>query len=337
MAAENALIASLRERVVRVESARKAARRSSWMQVVLGIFLFVLCLPWIGGVALGSVWTLGNVLVQDPSPLLVGVVLFGAAAIAIWLLYLFARALFRWVGDANPAYEQAFREHVVLPSLGDALPGVSPMLDGPVTMEDFDASSLFLPKADDFSAPYGFTGKAGSVTFRGSMLDVRKWSYSNERKMRIRVPYFRGIFVHIAGPMPLPGTLRLVHLEVYEGWNGQQWGVERRGATVKTQSGNPQFDALAAVVLDEQSNGMPPVPAALLQAWLGLDASIGKPVFLALNQTGVYLTVATGTERLPLEPRVQFANRPEELAEELELLRKVVQGVETLRRALAIG
>jgi hypothetical protein len=42
MAAENALIASLRDRVGRVEAARKAARRSGWVRVALGVILFLL-------------------------------------------------------------------------------------------------------------------------------------------------------------------------------------------------------------------------------------------------------------------------------------------------------
>jgi hypothetical protein len=91
------------------------------------------------------------------------------------------------------------------------------------------------------------------------------------------------------------------------------------------------------VVLDQEHGGMPPVPPALAQAWLDLDVLIGHPVFLALNQTGIYLAVATRMGRLPLDSRVQLANRPEELAEDLALLQRIVQGVETLRKALALG
>lgn len=337
MHTENARMVSLRERVNRVEAARKAARRSGWMRVLLGVFLFLLCLPWVGGIILGSLWTLGNVLVDDPSVPLVLIVTLASAAIAIGSLFLLARALFRWLGDAQPAYAQSFRQQVTLPSLREALPGLSPILDGPITLQDFDASALFLPNADDFSAPFGFHGNAGALPFRGSMLDVRKLGYSHEHRMQVRVPFFRGIFLHMAHPVPLPSTLRLVHAQVYEGWDRNTWDIKRRAHTVKARGNNPHFDAVAMVVLDEQHDGMPPVPPALLQAWLELDALIGKPVFLAFNQSGIYLAVATGTERLLLEPRTQFANRPEELADELALLQRTVQGVEVLRKALAFS
>lgn len=58
-----------------------------------------------------------------------------------------------------------------------------------------------------------------------------------------------------------------------------------------------------------------------------------RPVFASFNATGLYLAVAIRSgDRFPLEERLNTANRPEELADDIELMERVVRALEMLRR-----
>ncbi|HBY62084.1 MAG TPA: hypothetical protein DEH78_19870, partial [Solibacterales bacterium] len=190
--------------------------------------LMALCLALFAGSVVGALWVTGTFLSTSTWALLVAGL--GAAALTLGLsFWVFGRFL-RWGEGAETAYQEAFRQVVILPSLREALPQCAVNVTGEIDLARFEASELFQKGAQEVKATCGFAGEAGGARFRGSILRVTRQSYSSERKGNVTIPYLTGIFVHLEtqAARGAVGTVRLADAKVYEGWDRQRGGVLRR-------------------------------------------------------------------------------------------------------------
>lgn len=332
MSETGALETSLRARIAQVEPLRKQARRTEWLRIVGVAALVLLGLALLAGSAVGSLWVMGNYVTKNM------IAVFGVMLVSVGVVvYVSVRtvnAFLHWREGDNTIYVDQFREHVIAATLREALPGCSTALEGMIDAAAFEASELFAKGPDQFRSTGGFSGTARGAPFRGSVLQVKKKTYSSERRTDVLVPYLTGIFVQLQFPVDVRSTVRLVDARVYEGWEGLKWGVVRRGRTVKAKSGIAEFDANSMVVLDEGETAVPPIPESLYRKFLEVRELVGQPVFVSLNATGLYVVVAVEADRLPLEERLNTANRPEALAREFELIRRTAKAAAILREAL---
>ncbi len=334
MTRNETLVAALRQRIPLVEALRRRARSVAWRRAAGCLVLGVLFLAALAGAVVGSLWVLGNFVTQNlwivvPSML--------ASVVAVVVLFVGAfKAAARWGEDVERRYVTTFRSQVVLPTLGEGLPGCTPSVDGLIDIATFDASALFSPHHDHrlFESHYGLTGRVQGAPLRGSMVRARKHVHSREgRQHQPDVTFFKGIFFHVDYPVDVPGTVRLVDDRLYLGADRPEWGISRRENTVRVQSGFDAFDRESLAVVDQGQEVIPPLPEAAFHVWPKVRALIDRPVFASFNATGLYLAVAIRSgDRLPLEERLNTANRAEDLADDIELLQRVVRALEMLRQ-----
>ncbi len=327
--------AALRARIAQVEPLRKKARRTEWLRVLGVAILVLLGLALLAGAAVGSIWVVGNFVTTNMA-VVIGVMLV-SASLSVYASVRAVNAFLHWREGDVAAYEEQFRRQVIAATLREALPGCATSLDGVIDAAVFEASALFSRGPDLIRSTGSFSCTCGGTRFRGSVMQVKRESYSSERRTNVKIPTMTGVFVHLERPVDVRSTVRLADARVYEGWEGLKWGVARRANTVKAASGVAEFDTDSMVVLDEGETAVPPMPKRLYERFVEVRKLVGQPIFVSLNATGVYLAVAVEAERLPLEPRLNTANRPEELAGEFELLRRTVGGVNILSEALPGG
>ncbi len=331
MPSNPALIAAFDQRLPQLESMRRRTRSLALLQFSGYITLSAFYLALLAGGFVGTIWFLGNHVTQNLAVVFgfAMVVAVGVVALAIISFKRFSR----WRGDAQYEYISAFRSQAVIPTLRDFLPGLSTNVEAAMSVETFKASELFEPRHDRFEASYGFEGNLGGVRFTGSAIRVWKHISDVRHERKEDVTYFKGLFFHLERPMSWPGTVRLVDREHYAAGKAGGIRVIRRGGTVQVSNMVQAFDPEAMLVIDESVGTPPPIPEQMFRTWVELRKLLGKPIFVSFNATGVYLALAIPeSQRWPLEERLHTENKAEELAEDTELLQRVLRGVELLRR-----
>lgn len=331
MPANPAVVAAFAQRLAPLEAVRRKTSRIVLAQLAGYVTIFVVFLALLVGGFVGTVWFLGNHVTQNLA------VVFGSALVVavgvVALAVLSFKRFSRWRGDAQDQYQTAFRNQAVIPVLRDFLPGLSIRAEGAISVDTFKASELFEPRHDRFKAVYGFEGNLGGVRFTGSTLRAWKNIQDVRHERKEDVTYFKGLFFHLERPVGWPGTVRLVDREHYT--TGEAGGIRlvRRGRTVHASNVAEAFDSQAMLVIDEAVATPPAIPEPVFRTWLELRKLLGKPLFVSLNASGVYLALAIPeAQRWPLEDRLHTPNQAEELAEDTELLQRALQAVGLLRR-----
>jgi hypothetical protein len=342
MDAPSPFLSALEARLAGIAEVRRregAANRRSLLKLVLAV---VATLVLLAGGTIGALWVTGR-FISSHSLALLGAVLCAWAAIGLLVYRMFSAAM--RTGDAETQdLKRAFREQVLIPTLQEALPGCEVTAD---TLFDQDAvrvSRLFHGNFNRLAHTCGFAGQAGGAAFQATVLRIayrefreplqprmgrgghkRKW---NDHRFG---HFFSGLLVRIDRPGPFASTVRLAD-PVYQ---QRPYGYETARAVnvVLAKTGDAAFDSEFLLVLDQEHPQAPPIPDALRRLCGELRQRFDRPVFLSFTAAGIYLAVATGDGRLPLQ--VEFLEEPaaEVLAEELELLRKVPGAVEAAVRA----
>ncbi|MCL4795245.1 MAG: hypothetical protein KJZ84_11835 [Bryobacteraceae bacterium] len=346
MDAPSPFLSALEARLAGIAEVRRreeAANRRSLLRLVSAVVATVVLLA---GGTIGVLWVMGNFVSRQPLALF-------AAALCVWALvgYLAYRMFGGSLrtGDAEAHdLKRAFREQVLLPTLREALPGCEVTTDTLFDQDAVRASRLFHGNFNRLAHTCGFAGQAGGAAFQATVLRIayrefreplqprlgrgghkRKW---NDHRFG---HFFSGLLVRIDRPGPFASTVRLAD-PVYQ---HRPYGYETARAVnvVLAKTGDAAFDSEFLLVLDQEHPQAPPIPEALRRLCGELSQRFDRPVFLSFTATGIYLAVATGDGRLPLQ--VEFLEEPaaEVLAEELELIRKAPAAVEVVQRALAAG
>lgn len=320
---EPALAAVLAERLARVEPLRRAASRTEWQRLAAYGAAGLAFLALLPAAAVGSMWLLGNFVTQN-LVIVVPAMLATVAGVIALAIVTFKR-LTRWRAAPEADYRAAFRSEVIVPTLREALPGfvvdAAPAFDAAA----FDASALFAPARDRHEVSLALTGTIDGQQLRVSVLRVWRHSYSHDRKQSADVTIFRGLQVHAPAATGQRGTVRVVSRHEYQGGDRPEWGVVRRGGTVRVTQPVDGLPQDAALVLDEGMNEPTPVAAALVRAWPALRAATAAPVFTSVNAGGLYAAWATpASHRAMLEAELTAPNDAGELAREVAALQRAV-------------
>ncbi|MCL4840749.1 MAG: hypothetical protein KJZ79_02860 [Bryobacteraceae bacterium] len=342
MDAPSRFLPAVRGRLAEIEVLRQreesAARRT--LPLMLVTIVAGIALLWGGGAA--AFWLAEN-FISRRAFAKIGSVAF------VWALVFYGgyKALDRVfrMGDAERHdLRRAFNDVVLIPSLHDALPGFEVTSDTLFDHDSIKRSLLFHHNHNRIAHTCGFSGLTGGVPFRasvfriahrkhGAVLQPRAKSnaegWSNERLGH----FFSGIFVHLDFRSPFPVTVRLAD-PVYE-QNPFGFETARAVNVVRSKSGDPAFDQAFLLILDQGQTTPPPIPEPLRHLCFELRQHFNLPVFLSFTETGVYLAVATGDGRLPMQLERLDESPAETLASELEIIQKVPAALEALRRALA--
>jgi hypothetical protein len=334
MTSHAAMAAALRERLAPVEGLRKRARTVAASMLAGYLVLGLFSLAVLAVAVVGALWLVTH-FVSDHPLVMLGATVAGFAG-GLTLAILAFKAFSRLGDRAEAAYVSGYEQQAILPTLREALPGCTVTAEGNVDLATFDASGLFRTGADFFSARFGFAGVAGGVAYRASVVEARKAPSVHKDNHSKPIRYFVGVFVRLERPVNVPGTVRLVHAEAYQGGQYSAWGIQPPHGIVKAANGLAMLDAAGAVILDKGETTVPPVPPRIFETWAELRQRLGRPIFVSFNATGSYLAVATGTEKLPRLPLGESlgTNDPEELASEIELVQRVRQAVELLQQRL---
>lgn len=300
------------------------------------MLLFVVGIPVLGGSTVGALWATGMFITRRTAALLAVTV--GNVVLMLVLGYKLLDRILKIGRDDQPEYEAEFRRRVAMPLLKEVLPecepGAGPLIEAAV----FDASGLFKPGYAEIVTECGFTGRASETPYRASVMRAGRQvnkaggaGSSGPRQFWLR--HFAGVFVLLERPVQIAATVRLVD-PVYQE-PADTSGMVRNPNLVRSSSGDASFDSAFWLLLDKGQSAAPPIPEGVKRACAEIRASLGKPVMISFNNTGTYLAVLTGHERLPLSPELPAEGAAELLAEELEWLRRIPAAVETLRRGLA--
>jgi len=248
-----------------------------------------------------------------------------AVAGVIGLAIVTFKRLTRWRATPDADYRAAFRSEVIAPTLREALPGF--VVDSAAVFDAaaLDAGALFAPANDRREVSLVLTGTIDGQRLRVSVLHVWRHGYSHDRKQSVDVTIFRGLLVHAPAALALPGTVRVVSRNQYKGGDGPDWGVVRRGGTVRVTQPVDGLPHEAALVLDEGTTDPPPVAAALVRAWPSLRAATAAPVFASVNAGGLYAAwAAPASQRAMLEAELSAPNDADELSREAVALQRAV-------------
>lgn len=342
MDAPSRFLPAVHSRLAEIEVLRQREGSASRRSLLLLAATVIGGIALLGGGTIGALWLMGN-FVSRRTFALIGSVVF------TWVLIFYAgyQAFTRifQTGDAERHdLRRAFNDVLLVPSLREALPGCEVTS---AILFDHDAirkSLLFHRNHNRIAHTCSFSGQTGGLPFRASVFRIahRKpgavlqprarsnaESWSNERLGH----FFSGIFVHLDFRNPFPVTVRLAD-PVYE---KNPFGFETARAVnvVRSKSGDPAFDEAFLLILDQGQTTPPPIPEPLRRLCFELRQHFNLPVFLSFTETGVYLAVATGDGRLPMQLERLDESPAETLASELEIIHKVPAALEALRRALA--
>jgi hypothetical protein len=322
--------AVLRERIESVEPARLRARYANFVRIGLLAVLGVCALPVLIGGVFGAVWLSGRYIAQS---LVLVIVVFLVAVPAIsYLLFLAGRRIFQIRAATVPEYEDAFCEQVVAPSLREALPGCrvsAARLEDPAT---YHGSRLFKKDFVSFEGRILLTGTLDGVPWRCESLQVMVADYSGNIHTRRRTHFvaFRGLLVHLARQRSTCAPLRLLCLPP---------GIEAPGhrlllpaAHLQATTGDADFDASFRIIATSRHDPPSVITESLRRACLEAWEELRHPFFVSFNETGLYLAIMTPSP-VPLEPTLYRRPRPEELAAELGLMRKLPTVVDAIRRS----
>jgi hypothetical protein len=144
--------------------------------------------------------------------------------------------------------------------------------------------------------------------------------------------HFDGILVHLVRSVPMVGTVRLVDFPSYSG-SHDGYTVIRHARVGQARGTIERIDPQAAIILDEGLSTPPALPEVVFRVWMELRQLLGEVFHVSFNATGVYLGMAVRKGRTPmLAASASPPNRPEDLAEDVELLQRAIKATELLRR-----
>lgn len=323
------LSAVLRARLQRLEPDYRRARSADVKRGLLYLALVLMGIPVLAAAGLGAVWLLGNYVTQHPAA--VGATGLGALVAAGILGYFAARAIGRVGAGLPEAYPAAFRDTVLLPSLSEAVPRCRVTPD-PLDPEVVRASELFRTTWNLFESPCTFRGEHGCVAYTAGPLRMRRNLDHAGRKTERMMMFFRGYFLHIAAPVPMESTFRVVD-PVYEDGD-RAFRVQRWPGTVRTATGDAAFDSRFWIVLNEDAPQRASCPPGLHAELPAIASQIQLPLLLALNQAGIFLAICTPGSRVPLDQTGPDGEGAGHLTSELLLAAQIPAIAERLLRAV---
>lgn len=330
---ETTLSADLAGRLARVEPLRLAARRTEVLRLVARVLAGLLFLALLLAAPAGALWLLGSFVTRHAAA--IAATLLASVAGVFWLAIAAFRRLSRWRADAEPRYRAAYRDEVIAPALAEVAPGVAVDAGSGAGAATLDASGLFSREHRSVEVTLAADGVAAGAPLRLEVL--RAWRHrhaSSERSGDVTV--FRGVLVHVARGVALPGTVRVVDEEVYAGADRPRWGVVRRRGTVRVTEPAERLEPGVAIVLDEGAAGAPPVAYAIARLWPRLREAVGGPVFVSVGAGGTCLACPTPASwRALLEAGVTAADGAGELSREVERLGRIVQAAGWLAETVA--
>lgn len=330
----SARTADLAGRLVRVEPLRLAARRTEVLRLAAYLLVGLLFLALLAAAPLGTLWLLGSFVTRHMAAIVA--TLFGSVAGVFWLAIATFRRLSRLGADVEPRYHAAFRDEVIAPTLSEALPGAEVVDGAAAGATTLDASGLFAREHDRVEVSLAVERAVAAAPLRLEVLRAWRRGYSYDRNQSVGVTVFRGLLARVARGAELPGTVRVVDQEVYAGADRPHWGVVRRRGTVRVTQPAERLDNGVGIVLDEGMSGAPPVAYAIARLWPRLREAVGGPVFVSVDASGTYLACPTpASGRALLEASLVTANDAEELAGEVERLRRVVEAAGWLAETVA--
>jgi hypothetical protein len=342
MDAPSRFLPAVRSRLSEIEVLRQREESASRRSLLLMAVTVIGGIALLGGGTIGVLWLMGNFVSRRTFALI-------ASVVFTWALIFYAgyQAINRilQMGEAEKHdLRRAFNDVLLVPSLREALPGCEVTSAILFDRDAINEGQLFHRNHNRIAHTCGFSGQTGGVAFRaavfriahrrhGAVLQPRARSnaesWSNERLGH----FFSGIFVHLDHRSPFPVTVRLAD-PVYER-NPYGFETARAVNVVRSKSGDPSFDEAFLLILDQGQTTPPPIPESLRRTCFELRQHFGLPVFLSFTETGVYLAVATGDGRLPMQLERLEESPAETLASELEIIHKLPPALEALRRALA--
>lgn len=330
MPAAPALVAAFSEHLPLVEELRRTMHQRARTRLLATTAVWLVSVVLVIPAIFGAGCLLSGLVPEHPLMLGAGVLLLMVVAIAA-VATIDGRVSKRFADSPLP-YAEAFRDQVVMPILRTSLPGVVVRPDEGLSEETIRNSALYLQTFKYADSRYGFSGRARDVRYSGSLVTISSRRYSSTARRDVTHTHFQGVLVHVARPMPVTGTVRLVDFPTYGG-SSRDYVVRRDSRVVHARNTIERVDPRAAIILDEGQVTPPPLSDGVFQAWLELRTLLGDAFQVSLNATGVYLGVPVRSQRdAPLVERVSPPNRPEELAEDVELFQRAITAVDVLRR-----
>lgn len=326
-------VTSVQRRILPLEAARRALRSKIVAGTLFGVALVIAAIP--GGFAAGS--GLGWLLKTYVSDTALGALMGYAAGILMtgYAAFLAIRHLMRRGEAAQLNFGKRWHEEVVLPLLLDARLGDFMTPERTLHLETFRASGLFGGNSDDqFDTALPIGGKSHGMAWFGARVSVHQTTAGRENSGGITSWRLRGWYFNLAHAAPWAGTVRLVEKPVYTAFVSGHTKISRATRVVKTESGDPAFEAQGMIVLDEAHPHLPSLPPGLLQAWLRVRDRLGLPIFLSLNAGGTYLGISTGDGPLPLDYDWATRNDPKRIATDLSILREIPWAIDQFTSAL---
>jgi len=331
MPADPAVIASFAQRLPLVEDLRLQVRKQARFRLrTMGLLTLLLLVLAIAGV-FGAIWYLAENVTDHP--LAVGATGFLLAIAAVALIAMVRDIASRWFADGTAPFVAAFRDQVTIPVLRASIPAVQFRPGEDLPAETIRNSGLYLETFKYLKTCGLFTGQIEGAPFAGSLVAIssKRWSGRDGQREVVHT-HFQGAFFHLARPLPVAGTVRIVDLPSYSG-RRSGYIIRRHGRIVQARNLLEHIDPEAAILLDEGQTAPPPLPESVFATWLELRKLLGEPFHLSFNSRGFYLGVPTKIHRAGiLEDAETRPREPAELAEDVEALRQGLKALEPLRR-----
>ena len=322
-------IEKLSERIAAVEPLRARAKSSRLGRGILYGTIALGALPLLLGGVFGSAWFVGNYIAQSLA--LVVATLIGSLALICFLLFQAVKRVSRIGADAVPAFEDAYFEQVVRPSVAEAFPTAAARPRRTADLTRYHGCRLFreaVAEAAGWTLLEGGTPET-PLTVESWHIVSSNWMKPGAERKEAVTRNFVGLLAHVDRPAP---ALRIVRPRMDPEGPGHQSHIA--SVPRRSSSGDAAFDETFHLLIERSDDPVPVVPEAVRRICVAVGRRTDLPFFVAMNESGVYFALLT-PDPLPFEPGVMLAPKPEDLAADLERLRVAVAAVQTLAEAAA--